>query len=76
MSLKTIPLKEFGLVEVADAAAMHGRSVRSVQNWIVAGQIPAVVVGQGKSVVYLLRLADVKKFTPPARGRPVVEDEQ
>ena len=44
---------------------------KTVQNWVRAGLIPALVVGSGRGGgSYLLRTKDVDAFEPPPRGRP------
>lgn len=65
-----IPLSEFGLMTVAEACAAKGWAAKTVQNWIGAGLLPAVVIGAGRSARFLLRKSDVKAFVPPPRGRP------
>jgi hypothetical protein len=67
-TLKEIPLSDFGLETVADAASRRGWTVRTVQNWIALGLIAAVRAGTGQRAVFLLRTADVDKFVPPLRG--------
>jgi hypothetical protein len=67
--LDEIPAAEFGLVDVADAAAKHRVTVRSVQRWIEAGLIPVLAAGPKGRRVYLLRESDVKAFNPPPMGR-------
>ena len=70
-----IPLSEFGLTTVEDAAVSKGWGVRAVQNWINAGLLRAVRAGSGQRCVFLLRVKDVGAFTPPPRGRPKAESE-
>jgi hypothetical protein len=71
--LSEIPLSEYGLMTVDEAAAARGWVVRTVQKWITDGLLPVVCAGHGKRGVYLLREKDVKAFTPPPRGRPAKE---
>lgn len=68
--MRLIPLSEFGLESVADACARKKWSAKSVQNWIHAGLIPAVMVGTGRGAYFFLRRSDVDAFTKPKRGRP------
>jgi predicted site-specific integrase-resolvase len=68
--ISEIPLSDYGLVTVDDAAQRRGWVVRTVQKWIMDGLLPVVCAGKGKRGVYLLREEDVTAFTPPARGRP------
>ena len=65
-----VPLSEFGLLTIVEAAALKGCTPRSVQNWIAAGRLPAVVVGTGPKRIFLVRAKDVKRFEQPSRGRP------
>jgi hypothetical protein len=65
--VREISLSEFGLETVTVACARKKWSPKSVQNWVRAGLIPAVPVGGGRGT-YLLRVADVDAFAPPARG--------
>jgi hypothetical protein len=66
--VREIPLAEFGLVTVAEACAARGWAAKTVQNWINAGLLPAVVIGAGRSARFLLRRADVDGFAPPKKG--------
>lgn len=66
--MREIPLSEFGLVTVAEAVAAKGWAAKTVQNWINAGLLPAVVIGAGRSARFLLRRSDVDAFTAPPRG--------
>lgn len=56
---------------VTAAAAVAGRSVRTVERWIAAGRLPAVSVG-GVRYVRELDLLEVERATRHAarRGRP------
>lgn len=71
ISVIRIPPAEFGLLTVEEAAEIRGVDVRTVQRWIAAGSIPAVVIGSGKRAAYLVREKDVRAFSPNAVGRPV-----
>jgi hypothetical protein len=66
--VRQISLSEFGLETVADVVARKGWAPKTVQNWINAGLLPAVVIGAGRSARFLLRTADVDAFAPPPRG--------
>lgn len=66
--MREIPLSEFWLVTVAEVAAARGWAPKTVQNWVNAGLLPAVVIGAGRSARFLLRQTDVDAFTPPPRG--------
>lgn len=68
--MRELPLSLLGVVSVDDWAAELGRTTRAVQRWIARGLIPAFVVGAPPRQTYLLRVADVKAFTPPPVGRP------
>lgn len=69
--MNEIPLSRVGLLTVPETAEQLGRSIRGVQKLIADGRIPVVIAGTGRRIVYLIRAVDVKKFTPPPRGRPV-----
>lgn len=45
------------------AAAMLGKSKRSIHRWIAAGQLPAVKLPSGS---VLIRVADLEKLGAPA----------
>lgn len=62
-----VPLKDVGLMHVAEAAELLGVTSRAVQKWIEGGLLPVVVVS---SKVFLLRVKDVGNFKRPPRGRP------
>ena len=66
--MRVLPLSDFGLVTVPEACALRGWAAKSVQNWVRAGLMPAVVVGTGRSAKFLLRRSDVAAFVPPRRG--------
>lgn len=68
MAVNEIPHESLGLISVEDAAVEKGVTVRSVQRWVTAGWIPAVVIGTGKRASYLLRRVDLVHFTPPPSG--------
>lgn len=70
MAVVEIALAKVGLMTVPEVAEELGRSVRGVQKLIQAGRLPVVAAGAGRRVVYLVRAADVKRFVPPALGRP------
>ena len=63
-----IPLSDHGLETVERAAERKEWGVRSLQNWIVGGLLPAVCISEGKRRTYLLRPKDVDDFKPPRRG--------
>lgn len=67
--MNIVPLAELGLILVADAAKIHGVTPEAVQQWIRAGRLPVIVVGTGRSVVYLLRVVDVESFKRPKRPK-------
>ena len=66
--ISEIPRAELGLMTVSEAAELRGWVVRTVQKWIADGLLPVVCAGDGRRGVYLLRVKDVKTFTPPTRG--------
>lgn len=68
--IDAIPLADFGLCTVEEAAERLHSNVRSVQRWIARGLIPAVIVRGGERPWYLLRLVDVGRFQPPPVGYP------
>lgn len=69
--MRELPLSRFGLMTVGEACARYGWAAKTVQNWVRAGLLPAVVVGAGRGGgSFLLPAADVEAFTPPPRGRP------
>jgi hypothetical protein len=69
--MQEIPLSTYGLETVAEVCQRKKWSAKTVQNWVNAGLLPAVVIGAGRSAKFLLRTEDVNSFTPPPRGRPV-----
>jgi hypothetical protein len=71
--VRELSLSEFGLELVSDACARKGWSAKTVQNWIGAGLLPAVVLGTGRGATFLVRIKDVDAFQPPPRGRPPKE---
>lgn len=68
--IREMRLDEFGLMTVAGAAALKACSEKTVQNWVRAGLLAAVVLGTGRGAIFLVRGADVKALVPPPRGRP------
>lgn len=64
--VQEVPLEKVGLLTVSGAAAALGASEKAVQNYATRGLLPVVIVGRR----FLFRLADVKRFELPARGRP------
>lgn len=74
MAMREVPLADVGLLSVAEAAARLDVAERTVQKWIQDGLLPVVVAGGGMRTVHLVRLADVKAFEPPPRGRPHKEE--
>jgi hypothetical protein len=70
MPVVQIPLADSGLLSVEAVAARHGCTPRAVQRWVADGLLPAHVIGSGNRTVYLIRARDLKRFAPPARGRP------
>ncbi len=67
--VREIPLSEVGLETCEAAAGRRKCDPATVRRWVNMGWVPAVVVGSGRSRVYLVRSADVDAFTPPKRGR-------
>ena len=65
--VRAIALDTLGLETVARAASRRGQHPTTVRRWVASGLLPAVVVGRGRSAVYLVRVADVD-----AIGRRVV----
>jgi predicted site-specific integrase-resolvase len=65
----TIPLSDFGLMTVAEAAAHRGITPRAVLNWINAGLLPVTVAGTGLKRVYLIPTHEVKRLESPKKGR-------
>lgn len=65
-----IPLSSFGLETVPQVSARKGKgwSPKTVQNWVNAGLLPAVVLGTGRGSMFLVRTVDADKFVPPPRG--------
>lgn len=72
--IREIPRSELGLVTVAEACALRGWNVRTVQKWIADGRLEVVCAAEGRRNVYLLRRSDVEAFTEPPRG-PKPKDE-
>ncbi len=68
--VKKISAESLGLCEIADAAIRLGAAERTVQKWVFDGLIPALPVGKGRRLAYLVRLADVDAFRRPTMGRP------
>lgn len=64
--VREIPLSEVGLETVEQAAARRGQAPATVRRLVAVGQIPAVIVGSGRSARYLVRPADVDAV--PVRG--------
>jgi hypothetical protein len=71
--VRELSLAEFGLELVSEACARKGWAAKTVQNWIRAGLLPAVVLGTGRGATFLVRIKDVDDFEPPPRGRPPKE---
>jgi hypothetical protein len=70
--MRLLPLSDFGLETVQEVSQRKGWSPKTIQNWIAAELLPAVMVGSGRST-FLLRTIDVDAFTPPPRGRPPLQ---
>jgi hypothetical protein len=68
--MNVIPLASLGLETVAEVSARKGAgwSVKIIQVRIRAGELPVVVVGEGRSAKFLLRTKDVDAYTPPGQG--------
>lgn len=67
-------LSDFGLATVPEVCEWKGWAAKTVQNWVHAGLLPAVVLGTGRGSTFLVRRKDVEGFTPPPRGRPKAEE--
>lgn len=65
MSVREITLADLGLETCGRAAARRGCDPATVRRWVSLGWIPAAVVGSGRTAVYLVRVSDVDRFTPP-----------
>ncbi len=69
--MNAIPLSEFGLATVAEAAVRRECDPSTVRRWVHTGLVPAVAIGSGRSAVYLVRLADVDSVEVRPVGAPV-----
>jgi excisionase family DNA binding protein len=68
--MNRLALAEFGLMTVDEAAALRGCDPSTVRRWASRGEIPVLVVGEGRSAKFLLRKADVEAFAPNPVGAP------
>lgn len=64
-----LPLSQFGLLTLDEAAALRGVDPRTVRRWIASDLLPAVAVTGPGRVVYLVRAADVRRAKPERPGR-------
>lgn len=69
--MKVIPLSEFGLVSVEEAARLRNCDPSTIRRAASRGDLPCVVVGAGRSAKFLLRKTDVEAFEARPRGAPV-----
>lgn len=70
MAVDAISPAALGLWTLEEAAAHHGCDPRTVRRWVTLGHLPALVVGEGQRVQYLVRRKDAERFAPPTAGRP------
>lgn len=69
-SVRELPLSDFGLETVEQAATRRGQSPATVRKLVADGVIPAVVIGTGRSARYLVRPGDVDKVPVRGKGAP------
>ena len=69
MTPRFLSPEQFGLVTVAVVAIRFDTCERAVQKWIGRGWLPAVPVGSGSHVRYLVPERELARFVKPIRGR-------
>ena len=68
--LTVLPLEQFGLLSVVDAAERRGVDDETVRSWLRKG-LPVVVAGSGRNrTVHLIPIAALDAFAPAPVGAP------
>lgn len=68
MGVRELKLSDFGLETTDEAATRRGQSQAHVRRLVADGEIPAVVIGVGRSARYLVRPTDVDAVPVRSRG--------
>jgi len=69
-NVQELKLSDFGLETTEQAAERRGQSQQTIRNLVASGEIPAVVIGAGRSARYLVRPEDVDKVPVRGKGAP------
>lgn len=67
---RLVSLAKYGLETIEEAAKRKGVAATTVRRWVQLGHLPAVPIGSGRSMKYLVAIVDVDSFEPNPVGAP------